>query len=428
MIKFLKSPKAIVLAFIFAGVLAWYFPLIAKMLEKPGDMYLALLQMCVVPLLMTSLISAISKVISNETKDNSTKYFLLKYTSILFGLGLLGIVLAELFKTGLPIIDDPAFLKLGSSGQNSQPIFVTLNDPLEKTQSIIDLFKSIFTNNIFTSLQESLVLQIILFSVLVGAAAGYLEGEEKNIFSGFITSGELIFKKLIYWITQILPLGIICIFSNKFLSFSPEIFGIFLKSIICLLGSIFTIMLVLNIYVSKKLKLGYFSIFSCLKDVLIVSASIGSTIATMPAYMRTLVENLNFNQEKTELFIPLSIALYRFGSAFYLGFVATLTAQIFAIPLGIYEYFNIAFLVFFASFAAVSSGLINIGLLAMILAPVGVPSSLAITLFAAIDPIIDPIRIMFTMYMNLFCATLSLAPSYKDTPTAENTAELTTAV
>lgn len=411
MIKFLKSPKTIILAFILAGLISWYFPLIAQLLQKPGDMYLSLLQMCVMPLLMLSIINAISKVVSNKASDNSTKHFLLKYTCTIFCLGLVGIATAELFKTGFPIADDTAFLKLGSSGQNSQPLFVTINDPLEKTQSIIDLFRSIFTNNIFMSLQESLILQVILFSALVGAAAGYLEEKEKNIFSTFITACELIFKKLISWITQFLPIGIVCIFANKFSNFSPDIFSIFLKSIICLLSSMLMLIFILNFYVSKKLNLQYFSIFLRLKDVFIVSASTGSPIATMPTYMRVLTENLNFKQAKIELFIPLSIALYRFGNVFYFGFVAVLTAQIFAIPLGVYEYLNIVFLVFFAGFAAVSSGIVNIGMLSMILSPVGVPASLAITLFAAVDPIIDPIRTVFTMYMNLFCATLSLVDS-----------------
>lgn len=419
MIKFLKSPKAIILAFMLAGVLAWSAPFVAKILQKPGEMYLSLLQMCVMPLLMMSLISAISKVISNKENEGSTKNFLLKYTCIVFFLGIIGVLIADIFKTGHSIADNPAFLKLGSSGQNSQPIFVTINDPLEKTQSIIDLFKSIFTNNIFTSLQESLVLQVILFSTLVGAAAGYLEGEQKKIFSSFISAGEIIFKKLISWITQFLPIGIVCVFANKFLSFSPEVFGIFLNSIVCILCCMVGLVLILNIYVAKKLKMGYFSIFSHFKDVIILSASTGSPIATMPTYMKALTDNLNFKQEKVDLFIPLSIALYRFGNVFYFGFVATLTAQIFAIPLGIYEYLNIAFLIFFAGFAAVSSGIVNIGMLSMILSPVGVPASLAITLFAAIDPIIDPVRTVFTMYMNLFCASTCLTPKNDKTPKLE---------
>ena len=412
MINFFKTPKAIVLAFILSALFAWYLPTVALILEKPGEMYLSLLQMCVMPLLMLSLINAISKVVATKTNDNSTKRFLIKYTIITLALVFVSVMLAEIFRTGYPIADNPDFLRLGSSGENSQPIFITIHDPLEKTQSIIDLFRSIFTSNIFFSLQEALVLQIILFSVLVGAAAGFLDGEKKKTFANFIGAGEQIFKKLIGWITTFLPIGIICIFSFKFLNFSPEIFGIFFTSILCLLSSMLALIIVLNIFVSKRLRIGYFTTFSMMKNVFVVSASTGSPIATMPTYMKAL-EDMKFNKEKIELFVPLSIALYRFGNVFYFGFVAALTAQIFAIPLYFYEYLNIALLVFFAGFAAVSSGIVNIGMLSMILAPVGVPSSLAITLFAAIDPIIDPLRTMFTMYINLFCASVSITDNAK---------------
>jgi proton glutamate symport protein len=278
---------------------------------------------------------------------------------------------------------------------------------LKKTQNIIDLIGSIFTSNIFVSLQSSLVLQIILFSVLVGRAAGFLSGSQKESFGALIAACDSIFKIIIGWITNFLPIGIICIFSIKLLNLSIEIFEIFLTSISCVIGSMLFIIFTMNLFIAKRLKVGYFSVFSKMKNVMMISASTGSTIATMPTYMNTLITEFGIDHNKIDLYIPLSIALFRFGTVYYFGFVAVLTAQIFSIPLGIYEYMNITLLVFFAGFAAVSSGIVNIGLLTMILSSVGVPSSFAITLFSAIDPIIDSVRSIFTMYMHLFCASFS---------------------
>lgn len=416
MMTFLKSPKAIVLAFILAAIIAWYFPGIAYVLEKPGEMYMSLLQMCVMPLLMMSIIKAVSNVVAIKTADNTTARFLSKYMIVTLVLVFISILLAEMFRTGYPISDNPDFLRLGSSGESSQPIYVGINDPLEKTQNIIDLIRSIFTSNIFVSLQSSLVLQVILFSVLVGSAAGFLSGSQKESFGTLIAAGDSIFKTIIGWITKLLPIGIICIFSIKFVNLSVEIFKIFFTSIMCFIGSMLFIILSLNVLIAKKLNVGYFSIFSKMKNVIIISASTGSPIATMPTYMNALMTEFGIDSNKVDLYIPLSIALFRFGNVYYFGFVAVLTAQIFAIPLGIYEYINITVLVFFAGFAAVSSGIVNIGLLSMILAPVGVPSSFAITLFAAIDPVIDSIRTAFTMYMHLVCAIFSLSDKTNKLP------------
>lgn len=409
MMTFLKSPKAIVLAFILSAIIAWYFPGIAHVLEKPGEMYMSLLQMCVMPLLMMSIIKAISNVVAIKTSDKTTARFLLQYMIVTLSLVFMSILLAEIFRTGYPIADNPDFLRLGSSGESSQPIYVGINDPLEKTQNIIDLIRSIFTSNIFVSLQSSLVLQVILFSVLVGSAAGFLSGNQKEAFSTLIAAGDSIFKTIIGWITKFLPIGIICIFSIKFVNLSVEIFRIFFASIVCFIGSMLCIILGLNVLIAKKLNVGYFSIFSKMKNVIIISASTGSPIATMPTYMNTLMTEFGIDSNKVDLYIPLSIALFRFGNVYYFGFIAVLTAQIFAIPLGMYEYINLTLLVFFAGFAAVSSGIVNIGLLSMILSPVGVPSSFAITLFAAIDPVIDSLRTAFTMYMHLVCAIISLS-------------------
>ena len=131
-----------------------------------------------------------------------------------------------------------------------------------------------------------------------------------------------------------------------------------------------------------------------MRNVMTISASTGSPIATMPTYMKALVKEFEFNQNKVDLYIPLSIALFRSGNVFYFGYVSVLIAQIFAIPLGFYDYINLMILVCFSGFASVSSGIINVGLLAMILSPTSVPSSLAITLFMALDPIIDPLELL----------------------------------
>ena len=58
----------------------------------------------------------------------------------------------------------------------------------------------------------------------------------------------------------------------------------------------------------------------------------------------------------------------------------------------------------FAGFSSVSSGLINIGLLGIVLSPVSVPFSLMIVLFAILEPIIDPIRTIFGLYVNFLCS------------------------
>lgn len=413
MMSILKSPKIIVLALVLSAVIAWYFPSVAHALEKPGDMYMSLLQMCVIPLLMVSMINAISHVVGAKSNGKTTTRFLIQYLSVIIVLIFISIVLAEFFKTGYPIADNPEFLRLGSSGKNAHALLVGVDDQLNRTQSLIDLIRSIFTSNIFDSLQDALILQVILFSALVGSAAGFLDGRQKESFSTFIASCDSIFKILIGWITHLLPIGIVCMFSIRFLNFSSVIFEIFLSSILCFIASIFGIVFVLNIFIAQRLQVNYFSIFSKMKNVITISASTGSPIATMPTYMRALVKEFGFDQKKVDLYIPLSIALFRYGSVFYFGFFAILAAQIFAIPLGFYEYLNLMILVFFAGFASVSSGLINVGLLAMILSPISVPSSLVIMLFMALDPIIDPLRAAFSMYIHLFCAAFALSGKRK---------------
>jgi len=174
MFSFLKTPQAIILSVILSVVIACYFPAVAHALAKPGDMYMSLLQMCVMPLLMVSMINAISHVVSARSSAKTTIRFLAQYLGVTIVLVLMSILLVEVFKIGYPIADNAEFLRLGSSEKNVHALFVGVDDQLDRTQSLIDLIRSIFTSNIFDSLQDALILQVIFFSALAGCAAGFL--------------------------------------------------------------------------------------------------------------------------------------------------------------------------------------------------------------------------------------------------------------
>ncbi|MDP2193379.1 MAG: cation:dicarboxylase symporter family transporter, partial [Alphaproteobacteria bacterium] len=296
MIAFLRSPKAVILAFFMVGIIVSFFPDIAAYLQKPGEMYLTLLQMCIMPLLMMSIIKAISSVVSLTSQAKTTRKFLVVYLSVAMGLSLITVFVANLGQLGYSISENPKFIELASSNAQSQTHWVDIQDPLDQSNSLIDILKSIFTHNIFASLKDALILQVLFFSCFVGAAAGFLRDQQKEIFFALIGASDAIFKKIISWIMLFLPLGIICIFSIKFVMLPFEIMQVLFKVILYFIAVVMGMVGLLNIYVSYKLQQSYFRVLYDFGLVLTISASTGSPIATMPTYMQTLSENFNFNK------------------------------------------------------------------------------------------------------------------------------------
>ncbi|MBP9753312.1 MAG: cation:dicarboxylase symporter family transporter, partial [Proteobacteria bacterium] len=168
------------------------------------------------------------------------------------------------------------------------------------------------------------------------------------------------------------------------------------------------IILALNFILARKIKMKYFDVLNKIKQTLFIAVSTSSTIGTMPIYMETLQEKFGFESNKIQLFVPVTLTTIRFSYIFYFSALSIFAVHVFSMPLSLSEYIMLPFLIVFGSFAAVSSGIININILSMILQPLGVPSSLIISIFSVLDPLFDPLRMIFGFYMNFFTLAYSL--------------------
>jgi proton glutamate symport protein len=403
----LKSPITLVVAFVISVFLCVYAPSVALAMQIPGNIYISTLQVCITPLLMSSLIKSMLLIVS--TKNNS--FNLSKIASLFFIflplMAVCGIILAKAIPLGTHIAESSNFSDFFGIEYGLKPAYVTIDEPLNVRTTLINLIQSIFTANIFESLNESLLIQIIFFSILFGCAVGHLPEDKKNTFLNLTSSTEAAFKKIISWILQLLPIGVVCIFSYRFLSLSVKILKLLTTTVIFSALSMIAISLILNFFIAKKLKTDYFSTFLALKDPLIIATSTGSPTSSLPTYLTSLSNNLKLDKNAVDLFGPVSLATCRYGNVFYYTLLSIITAQMFSVPLTLEDYLLIVAMSVFTGFSAVSTGIINISLLSIILSSVGVPSALAIILFAAIDPLIDPVRTFFTVYVNAFCSAMS---------------------
>lgn len=410
---FLRDIKTIALAFAVSALLCVFLPSIAIKMEIPGNIYISLLQVCIMPLLMSSLIKSFLLIVSEKDALFKTSKIIIVFFLGLVLLAICGVILAKIVPLGEWISRSPNLSKFMGPEHSLKPLYVTLDEPLDTKTTFVQIIQSIFTSNIFDSLSKSLLLQIIFFSFLFGGAAGCLPKDKKNLFLDLITCIEAIFKKIIEWVLLFLPIGIICIFSYRFLNLSADILALLMNVIVFSIISMICIILILNFFMAKRLKFKYFSLLSALKTPLIVAFGTCSSTSAMPNYITSLINNLNLNERATELFGPVSLATCRYGIVFYYAILSVISAQIFSIPLEFYDYLLIIIATVFTGFSAASPGIINVSLLAIILSSLSIPSSLTIILFTAIDPLIDPIRTSFTIYINAYCSVLSFPRNSK---------------
>lgn len=406
LLKIFKSPLLILLSLLVALCINLYVPELAASMKVPSGIYLSCLQMCIMPLLICSLIKSFSLLIMNNKLIGTSGKIIMTYVIGLVSVTFFAILFCWLFPIGKSLSKD--IMGFAGFEYGLKPAYLLPNEAVFSKQSFIDIISSIFPSNILDSINKSVFLQVIFASIMMGCSAGYLSDKKKEVFDNLITAVEDIFKRIIKWIALFLPLGSLFIFSYGFSKVTPKI--LYFLAPILIAVFIFTVLIILvtNIFISRKLRVPFWTYLRFLKEPLIITSSTTSVMAAMPSFLWALTTKLKLDEKLVSLFGPLSLAMFRVGNAFYFAIITVYAGQIFSIPLGMWEYALILAMSVLISFAAVSNGIINLALLSIIFSPVGIPSSLIIILFAAIDPLVDPLRCLMNVYVNAACTTFSL--------------------
>ncbi|HIP86695.1 MAG TPA: cation:dicarboxylase symporter family transporter, partial [Aquifex sp.] len=184
-------------AMVLATTLGLILPDLAQYLKVVGDIFLRLLKAVAIPLVITSIfVSIVSLGSLKELRDLGLKA-IAYYTTTTFLAVLTGLIVVNLF------FGDNTPAGEVSTVQNFQP----------KEVSLEDFLVSFFPSNIFQSLAEGKIIQIIVFTILLAlgvlAIKETLKGKETviNLFEGLNEA----FLNVAGWVIKLTPLGVFAI-------------------------------------------------------------------------------------------------------------------------------------------------------------------------------------------------------------------------
>ena len=182
-------------------------PEMALKLKPFGDLFINLIFMLIVPLIFFSIAGAIASVGKLERFGKIISRALLVFAITSIIAVLLGIISNIIYKplTKEDIVSISESLALAEENQENTENTSSLNG--------LDQFvKSITTSDFNELLSRNNVLQLIVFSVLVGVATN-LVGEKGRVFAEFLKSGNEVIMKVVSIIMYYAPIGLSCYFA-----------------------------------------------------------------------------------------------------------------------------------------------------------------------------------------------------------------------
>ena len=338
-----------------------------------GTIFISSLKLMVVPLVVFSLVTGVAQITdSSKLGSISIKaiFLYLATTSI-------AISLALFFSN---------FFNIGSgAGLISEAKFVTPTPP-----SLKEVFVNIFPTNPIAAMANGEMLQIIVFSLLVGLGVKSLSSSENLI--NFFVSGNNLMLKIVELIIWFAPIGIFClltdIFSQIGFSIIYDLAGYFFLLIAVLM---FHGIFVYSFFLYFFTGLNPIVFYSKLKEVILFAFSTSSSSATMPLTLKTAKDKLGVDQSVASFTIPLGATINMDGTAIMQGVATVFIAQVYGIDLTMTDFLTVILTATLASIGTAGVPGVGLIMLAMVLQQVGLPVE-GIALIIGVDRLLDMVR------------------------------------
>lgn len=386
-----------------------YFKDFGKSLQPYAQMYINLLQLSVIPIIVMTVTSGISNITSHP--DNRSKIWRISSSLLLllFLSSSLATLLGYLWSPGEGLSKNYEIASLVNNigdGKLFKEILINEEISTSITPSLVKFFLSSIPNNIFSALSQGAVLQIIVFSIILGAALGYKYSQDGINRSKAIDTLFPIFTLINNGVLAFLPVGIFFLLSSQFSSFKLSTIIVLTKLILtlCVTMMLLIIIFVGIIWYCSKKRLS--EVINALSYITLMAVSTRSSFACIPSCIEGMSKF--FDKDTTGLVIPFGNTTCRYGSIVFYSIGTIFIADIFMAELSFYGYFTIVFCSVLASFAASGFvGIVALQLITVVLDPLGLPLGTILALFIAIDPIVDVFDSVANVYGN--CAAAALA-------------------
>ena len=348
--------------------------LVNGLFDTIGQVFVRSLKLLVVPLVFVSLVCGVSSLGNNSRMGAVASKTIALYVATTAIAITLAISVAVVVQPGVGI-------DLANATQ-----FVAKDAPSLKTTII-----NIFPSNPVQSMANGSILQVIVFSVLMGLAISK-SGEKGQRIRDFFNNFNEVIMKMVMILMQLAPYGIFCLLAKLFADVGIGMIlnlakYFFTMVFVLLLHSLGVYTFIFKFFTGLSIRV----FLSKMRPALALAFSTASSGATMPVTLRTAEKRLGVHNTVASFTIPLGTTINMDGTAIMQGVATVFIAQAYNIGLGIDDYLMVVLTATLASIGTAAVPGVGLVMLVMVLNQVGLPVE-GIGLIIGVDRLLDMTR------------------------------------
>lgn len=391
---------------------------IGNWLALPGQLFLTLIQMIVMPLIFASVVIGLT---SSKSFDQLRQmgiavvfYFVITTTVAI----IIGLMVAQLINPG-------SYVDASSLKASIPASAVTTTQTQSSIPTLSDLPQTLITilpSNPLTSMVEGQMLQVVLFAMVMGIALVMMKPEQSKPLLDLMTSLQEVCMTVVGWAMRLAPVAVFGLMAQLTTKIGLNaLIGMSVYVGTVLLG-LFILLLAYLLIIFLSTRESPFTFLHSIRDVMLLAFSTSSSAAVMPLSIKTAEENLNIHKSVSQFVIPLGATINMNGTALYQGVATIFLAQIFGVDLGLSALLLVVVTAVGASIGSPGTPGVGIVILAMVLETAGIPAA-GIVLIMGVDRILDMSRTAVNVCGDLVAAKLMnqwmIKTEFLETPATE---------
>lgn len=371
--------------------------LLGNWLALPGMLFLAAVQMIVIPLIFASIILGLA---SSENVEQLRRLgivvvlFFVATTAVAVSIGL-GI--ASLFGPGRRLSS-----QLADAARAGEVPAAPAAPGLEE---LPDLLIRLLPGNPLGSMVEGEMLQVVIFAVIVGVALVAMAPSQSRPLIDLLATVQRVCMTIVRWAMALAPIAVFGLMARLTSQIGLEALGgmaLYVATVLFGLALMLCVYLLLLFVFARYRPIAF---LRSTRELLLLAFSTSSSAAVMPLSIKTAEEKLGVRSSIAQFVIPLGATINMNGTALYQGAAAVFLAQVYGIDISTGGLALIVIMAVGASIGSPATPGVGIVILAMVLNTVGIPAE-GVALLMGVDRILDMSRTSINVAGDLVASKL----------------------
>lgn len=357
---------------------------IGNWLALPGKLFLAAIQMTVVPLVVASVVRGLA---ASENLEQLRKLgvrvtlFFAVTTALAAAIGLW---IANLIDPGASLAGSglvPAAAETPGAAAASPA----------SLQAVPEVLVDLIPGNPLNSMVQGEMLQVVIFSIVIGVALLSMAPKHSRPMLELLGSLQEICMTVVRWAMRLAPYAVFGLLAQLTSTLGASALigmAVYVLTVLAGLLVLMIVYLALLALVGGQRPLAF---LRDTKDVLLLAFSTSSSAAVMPLSIRTAEEKLGVRPSISQFVIPLGATINMNGTALYQAVATVFLAQAYGIDLSLGNMALVVAMAVGASIGSPATPGVGIVILSMVLGSVGVPAA-GVALIIGVDRILDMSR------------------------------------